>query len=149
MSPDWKKLVGGDSNVSLHGLRNKLTKGLEVHVDAPDARRGGAVGARVVITAPEGLGEIEVGLVCTEFYDEQSGSGEGGSSRTTFQGTAHESWQPLPSMQGEHSATLTVPADGPFSYSGSCVSYKWEVVARGRRARALDARASHEILVRP
>lgn len=147
MSPDWKKLVGGDSNVSLHGLRSKLTKGLEVHVDQPDTRRGGELGARVVISAPEGLGEIEVGLVCTELYDEHSGGEDGG--RTTFRATAHESWQPLPSMQGEHSATLTVPADGPFSYLGSCLSYKWEVVARGRKARALDARASSEIFVRP
>lgn len=147
MSPDWKKLVGGDSNVSLHGLRNKLTKGLEVHVEQPDTRRGADVDARVVITTPEGLGEIEVGLVCTESYDEHSGGEDGG--RTTFRGTAHESWQALPSMQGEHSATLTVPSDGPFSYSGSCLSYKWEVVARGRKARALDARASYEIRVRP
>ncbi len=43
----------------------------------------------------------------------------------------------------------TKPAHAPFSYEGSCLSFKWEVVARGRRARKLDARASQEISVRP
>ena len=58
-------------------------------------------------------------------------------------------WQPLPSMAGEHSVRLAIPASAPFSYEGSCLSFHWEVVARGRRDRKLDARASQEISVRP
>jgi len=151
--PPWKKLAssGGYSwSLSLDGLRNKLAKGLEVRVEQPEARRGDEIEALVVVTQPEEMGELEAGLVCTEFYDEETHSGnDGGTSRTTSRATEYESWQPVQCVQGEHSVRFTIPPQGPFSYAGDCLSLKWEVVARGRRDRALDRRASQEISVHP
>ena len=149
--PGWKKLVTTGSaswSPSLDGLRKKLAKGLDVRVDQCEVRRGDEIEALVVVTEPDRLGELEAGLVCTEHYDEVVHTGEN-SSRTTSKAVAHEAWQPLPSMAGEHSVRLAVPARAPFSYEGSCLSFRWEVVARGRRDRKLDARASQEISVRP
>lgn len=136
---------------SLDGLRKKLTKGLAVRVEQPEARRGEEIQAVVTIVDLAGLGTLEVGLVCVEHYDEETYTGgeSGGASRTTSTSTQHEQWQPLPSQQGEHSVRFTIPQQGPFSYEGSCLSLTWEVVARGARKRALDAKASQEITVRP
>jgi len=150
----WKKLVssGGYSwSLSLDGLRRKLAKGLEVRVDQLEARRGDEIEALIVVTEPERLGELEAGLVCTEHYDETTSSGtdSGGTRRTTTKAVEHEQWQPLPGGLGEHSVRFTIPPQAPFSYEGSCLSFSWEVVARGRRTRKLDARASQEISVRP
>jgi hypothetical protein len=149
----WKKLLKSGSvgfTPSLDGLRRKLTKGLEVRVDRAEARRGDEIDAVVVVSEPERLGEIEVSLVCTEYYDEEThSSSEGGSTRTTSTAVAYESWQPVPGLQGEHGVRLTIPADAPFSYDGDCLSFRWEVVACGRKNRGLDARASQKIGVRP
>jgi len=132
------------------GLRKKLAKGLEVRVDRPEVCRGEEIEALVVVTEPDRLGELEAGLVCTEHYDEEVHTGsDSGASRMTCKAVEHEAWQPLPSVAGEHSVRLAVPANAPFSYEGSCLSFQWEVVARGRRDRKLDARASQEISVRP
>ncbi len=147
-TPGWKKLLQTGSYTwtpSLDGLRKKLTKGLEIRVDPPEARRGDEIAVLVVVSEP--LPDLKVGLVCTEHYDEISHSGES-SSRTTSKAIAHESWQPLPGA-GEHSVRLAIPPGAPFSYEGSCLSYRWEVVARGSRDRGLDALTSHEIGVRP
>jgi len=152
-TPVWKQLVttGRASwNPSLDGLRKKLAKGLEVRVDQLEVRRGDEIEALVVVTDPEGLGELEAGLVCTEHYDEEVHSGhDSGSSRMTCKAVEHEVWQRLPSTAGEHSVRLAIPANAPFSYEGEYLSFQWEVVARGRRDRKLDVRVSQEISVRP
>ena len=149
----WKKLVRSGSyswSPSLDGLRKKLAKGLEVRVEQPEARRGDEVRALVVISDPTQLGELEVGLVCTVHYDEEVHSGhDGGTTRTTAEAVEHEAWQPVPSLQGEHDAQFTIPPDAPFSHEGSCLSFTWQVLARGCRDRALDAKASHELSVLP
>ncbi len=152
-TPVWKKLVssGGYSwSLSLDGLRKKMAKGLEVRVDELEARRGDAIEALILVTEPERLGELEAGLVCTEHYDEEVSSGtDSATTRTTTKAVEHEQWQPLPDATGEHGVRFRIPPHAPFSYEGSCLSFTWEVVARGRRARKLDARASQEISVRP
>lgn len=149
----WKQLVTtgrASGTLSLDGLRKKLAKGLEVRVDRPEVRRGEEIEALVVVTEPDRLGELEAGLVCTEHYDEEVHTGnDSGPSRMTCKAIEHEAWQPLPNMAGEHSVRLVVPANAPFSYEGTYLSFQWEVVARGRRDRKLDVRASQEISVRP
>lgn len=148
-SSGWKKLVQTGSTSwtpSLDGLRKKLTKGLEIRVDQPEARRGDEIAALVVVSDPP-PDDLEVGLVCTEHYDEDSHDAES-TSRITSTAIAHEAWQPLPGA-GEHSVRLAIPPGAPFSYEGSCLSFRWEVVARGRRDRGLDALTSSEISVRP
>ena len=109
--------------------------------------------ALVTISSARGLGDVEVGLVCTEFYDEESswtdGEGHTHTSRTTSEATAHEAWLPVESAAGVQNVRFTIPPEAPFSYRGNCLSLKWEVVARGRRRRRLDAQARRELFVLP
>ena len=124
--------------------------GLQVGVSEKRARRGGEVEALVTISNTKGLGDVDVGLVCTESYDEETTDSEGKRTyRTTTHAVAHESWVPVESLAGVQSARLTIPAEAPFSYAGSCLSFKWEVAARGRRAARVDAQARCEISVLP
>jgi hypothetical protein len=112
-------------------------------------RRGGEVDARVTIAGSGVLGEVEVGLVCTEFYACHVTGGDGTRSRGTASATAHEAWLPVDATAGLHGVRLSVPAEAPFSYEGELLCFTWEVVARGSRKRRLDAQASHEISVLP
>ncbi len=112
--------------------------------------------ALVTISSTEGLGEVDVGLVCTESYDVEvsstsdSTSQYGSStSRETRTAIAHEAWQPVETILGVQSVRIPIPPEAPFSYAGSCLSFKWEVAARGRRARHVDAQARSEISVLP
>jgi hypothetical protein len=143
-------------------LRRRGTRGLQVGASDQEVRRGEDLDARVTISGSGGLGEVEVGLICTEFYesdvrDSDAGRSRGsdvsdsdaGRSRGTSSATAHEAWLPVDSTPGVHSVRLTVPAEGPFSYEGELLCFKWEVVARGRRKGRLDAQARHQISVLP
>ena len=141
----------------LDTLRRWLTRGLRVSASDREVRRGGEVETFITISSPRGLGNVEVGLVCTEYYDEETSSPTSSStgsvdttpSRTTSSAIAHEAWLPIESAAGVQSVRLAIPAEAPFSYKGECLSFKWEVVARGRRSRRLDAQARQEISVLP
>jgi hypothetical protein len=136
----------------LEFLRRRLTRGLEVTASDQSVRRGGEVEALVTISHAGKLGDLEVGVVCTEYYDEQETTrdtdGSTSLSRSTSDEVAHENWSQVESVSGEQSLRFTIPADVPFSYRGECLSFKWEVVARGRRS-GLDAEARSEFSVRP
>jgi hypothetical protein len=128
--------------------------GLQVGTSEKRARRGGEVEALVTISSTKGLGEVDVGLVCTESYDVEVSSGstsQYGSStiRETRTAIAHEAWQPVETILGVQSVRIAIPPEAPFSYAGSCLSFKWEVAARGRRAGHVDAQARSEISVLP
>jgi hypothetical protein len=118
-----------------------------------EVRRGEEVEAVVTIPAVGGVSNVEVGLVCTEYYDEETsytdGQGHARTSRTTAEAIAHEAWLPLESARGVQRVRFAIPAEAPFSYEGDCLSFRWEVVARARRRRRLDALARHEISVPP
>jgi hypothetical protein len=88
---------------------------------------------------------LEVGLVCRETYDEQDSDGD----RTTSTDTAYEQWlEGNPSLPLQH-FTLTVPADGPFSYRGVVLAFTWYAAAR-EPARVLpDPTSRREFLVLP
>lgn len=130
-------------------LRRRRTVGLQVGASHQEVHRGGELDARVTISRPEGLRELEVGLVCTEFYAYDVGDSDGRRSRGTSSATAHEAWLPVEGTMGVHGVRLTVPAEAPFSYEGDLLCFKWEVVARGRRKHRLDLQARHEISVQP
>lgn len=127
----------------------RLTRGLEVDAGEHGVRRGEEVEALVTISSSKGLGNLEVGLVCREYYDEESTDTEGRTSRATVEDIAHEDWQPVENVTGVQSVRLAIPADAPFSYEGACLSFKWELIARGRRSRRLDAHAKRELSVLP
>jgi hypothetical protein len=144
-----KRLLGLLKPVDL--LRSRLTRGLQVGASDPEVRRGEEVEALVTISSARGLGDVEVGLVCTEYYalySEGVSTDDSGGRATTY-AIAHEAWLPIESAPGVQSVRLTIPPEAPFSYEGDCLSFRWEVVARGRRRRRLDAQAKHEISVLP
>lgn len=131
-------------------LRRRRTRGvLQVDAREREVRRGGELEARVTIASSGGLEEVEVGLVCTEFYACELRGSDGRRSRGTSSANAHEAWRAVEGAPGLHSVRLTVPAEAPFSYEGELLCFTWEVVARGRRKRRLDAQARHEISVLP
>ncbi|MEA2440244.1 MAG: hypothetical protein QOH76_1668 [Thermoleophilaceae bacterium] len=121
-------------------------RGVTVSVAVTDVRRGSDVEARLEL-ATEKPG-LELGLVCTEYYDVETTDGRGNRSRTTSQAVAHEDWRPQSGGQLQ-SVRFTVPADGPFSYRGDCVSYVWRVSARQPKRMRFDRTVSVPIVVRP
>jgi hypothetical protein len=163
--PRWvasleRRLLGLSNPIDL--LRRRLTRGLEVSARDQQVRRGEEVEALVTTFSAQGLGEIEVGIVCTEYYaryTEGIGTGDSGSGapsdplqsggRATTYAIAHEAWLPVESAAGKQSIRLTIPPGAPFSYEGDCISFRWELVARGRRRRRLDALAKRDISVLP
>ncbi len=150
--PAWRRLVNSGRSLrdlSLDDVREGLTQGVEVRVDHPAVRRGGCVEALIIISEPDRLGELEVGLVCTVHYDLSVSSHNGGSHRETSTATEHQVWQPVQNVRGEHAVALSIPPSAPFSYQGSCLSFSWEVVVRGHKERALDSRASQSMTVQP
>ena len=135
-------------------LRRRLTSGLEVAAGNQVAHRGDEVEALVTISSPGKIGNVEVGVVCTEYYDEEDtdtdmNTGGQSTSRVTSDEIAHEAWLPVETISGAQSLHFTIPPDAPFSYRGDCLSFKWEVVARGRKRRGLDAQARSEFSVLP
>ena len=130
-------------------VRIRLTSGLEVRADPEEVFRGDELEATVTILRPGNLGDVEVGLVCSESYAVLMSDNDGGRSEGTSWATAYEAWVPVTSVPGSHTVRLEVPADGPFSFEGDYLVLKWEVVARGARKRRLDARARQRIHVRP
>jgi hypothetical protein len=132
-------------------VRQRRTRGLQVDAGEGEVRRGGEVEALITISSPKGFGDLEVGLVCTEYYDEETDSygDTSNTSRATVESIAHEDWQAVEEVTGVQSVRLAIPADAPFSYQGACLSFKWEIVARGHKSRGLDAQARREISVLP
>ncbi len=149
----WQKFARTGSfmwSLSIDDLRRMRTKGLQVRVDQSEMRRGDDFAAFVVITEPERFGQLEVGVVCTEHYDTMRASGhDSGPRRQTSTAIEHETWQPVHNVTGEHLVRLKIPLHAPYSYAGTCLCFTWEVVARGHRRGALDARACQEIRVLP
>jgi hypothetical protein len=128
--------------------------GLEVGAQVTPVRRGQEVEARVSISAPRAIGDLKIGIRCTELYDEEvsedtGSTGMSSTRRKTYDAVAHETWVPVDAVPGELSARIAIPEDAPFSYAGDCLSFKWEVVAREIRRHAVDVEATHELQVLP
>jgi hypothetical protein len=164
MSPEFRWEFGSRRSMGrrlpnpLDLLRRRLTKGLAVDAREHEVRRGAEVEALVTISSSRGLGDVEAGLRCTEYYDVDEDTHRGtatdmdmgsGTERVTRTAIAHEAWQPLENAVGVQTVRFAIPQEAPFSYEGDCLSFKWEVVARGRRTSRLDAQASRELAVLP
>jgi len=130
-------------------VRRRRTRGLQVDAGVHGVRRGEEVEALVTIASAKGLGDLEVGLVCTEYYDEETTDSDGDTSRSTAEEIAYEDWLQVEELTGVQSVRLAIPADAPFSYEGTCLSFKWELFARGQRSRGLDAQARSDLSVLP
>lgn len=124
-------------------------KHLGVDVDRSELRRGGDVVATLSVRDPAAVaGELQLGLVCVERYDEQRG-GSGPRSvsyRATTEGTVAEQWVPV-EVGAVLSRTFSIPPAGIVSYEGECLSYAWRVSGREVRAHRRDRRVDAPIWV--
>jgi hypothetical protein len=102
-----------------------LRGGPELRVERQELRRGD----RVAVVAT-GEGELEVGLPCTQSYNVWRRMGNDSRSRVTDSASVWEQWVPAPHGALGQRVELALPADGPYSYEGDCVSVGWAVVVR-------------------
>jgi hypothetical protein len=95
---------------------------LDLRVEPIEVRRGDTVNATVTISDAAKLGErVEMGLVCTEYYDyKQTVSDQNGShdQRTTSTVDAFATWTPVDGRALQQTLRFTVPSEAPFSFEG-------------------------------
>jgi hypothetical protein len=132
--PLWPFLVGAVAVLAFvwlfartlwRGARPRYASGLTVEVERQELRRGERLGATA-----SGEGELEIGLLCTQSYDVWRRIGNDSRSRVTDSASVWQQWVPAPHAALGQRVELTLPADGPYSYEGDCVSFGWAVVAR-------------------
>jgi hypothetical protein len=149
----------------LGGVAGMLGRGehaaphLRVTAEPVEQRRGGQVSVSVTVVDPAQSGRrLEVGLVCTEWYDHRTDSDVGdsdvgdsspGSRRVTWNHTAHEQWQVVERSSGSHPLTFVVPPEAPFSYEGECLSYSWKVVVSEEVENRIDPKLEEPVWVLP
>ena len=132
--PSWPFFIGAAGVLAFfwlfartmwRGARPRYASGLELLVERQELRRG----ERVAVSA-SGEDEIEVGLVCTEAFDALRRIGDDSRSRVTDTAVVWQQWRPVPHAALGQRIELTLPADGPYSYEGDCVSLRWAVLVR-------------------
>jgi hypothetical protein len=132
--PSWPFLVGAVAVLAFfwlfartmwRGTRPRYAAGMELAVERQELRRGDLVGAMA-----SGEGELEVGLLCTQAFDVWRRIGDDSRSRVTDHASIWQQWVPVPHAALGQRVELALPADGPYSYEGDCVSVGWAVVVR-------------------
>jgi membrane protein implicated in regulation of membrane protease activity len=132
--PAWPFFVGAVVVLALvwlfartmwRGVRPRDAAGLDLRVERQRLRHGD----RVVAIA-SGEGELEVGLVCTQSDDVWRRIANDSRSRVTDRAPVWQEWTPAPPGALSRRVELALPADGPYSYEGDCVSFAWAVVVR-------------------
>lgn len=129
-------------------LRARLTRGLQVRIEAQEVRRGEELEVFVTVSGSRRPEDLHVGLVCTEYFAVEMTTSSGSSQGTSWD-TAYKSWVPVQATPGVHTRRIPVPPGVPFSYEGELLCFRWEVVARGTHKRRFDARATAPISVLP
>jgi hypothetical protein len=125
-------------------------RGLHITCAQQEVRRGGFVDVQFEVTNPSKVGEgLELGLVCTEFYDVETTDANGNSSRNTHDAPAHEDWRPQTPEGGTRNVRFEVPREAPYSYRGGCLSFVWRVSAREPKKLRFDRAFNVEITVLP
>jgi len=131
-------------------VRRGAARGIDIAPAVEEVRRGKQLEVAVTVDSPEAGRPLEIGLVCTETYTVFSPQLRArGSTEAVEDDVAYERWIPADSSQSEQVVTLDVPPDGPFSYDGKYLKFRWRVAARRPRDRGLDAVRSREIRVLP
>lgn len=112
-------------------------------------RRGEDVPLTITIRdgAHTGL-RLRVGIVCVERYDVEE-STKNSTRRVTREDFAHEEWREVSASEAQQSLSFVVPAEGPYSYRGSCLSFEWHAEALEIARLRPDAVASATFEVRP
>jgi hypothetical protein len=120
---------------------------VKVEVERTDLKRGEDVVVRVEVGS-RASEKLELGLVCTEYYDERRSDGRGGTNRVTVQAAAFEDWRPQ-TPGPPQAVRFSIPADGPYSFRGNCVSYVWRVSAREPKRLRFDPATNVHLVVHP
>jgi hypothetical protein len=107
------------------GARPRYAAGIELQVERQELGRGDRVAA-----IASGEGDLEVGLLCTQSFDVWRRIGNDSRSRVTDTAPIWQQWLPAPHGALGQRVELALPAEGPYSYEGDCVSFGWAVVAR-------------------
>jgi hypothetical protein len=132
--PSWPFFVGAVAVLAFfwlfarmlwRGARPRYATGLELRVERQDRRQGDRVGAIAT-----GEGDLEVGLLCAQSYDVWPRVGDDSRSRVTDRASVWQQWVPAPHGALGQRVELALPAEGPYSYEGDCVSFGWAVVVR-------------------
>lgn len=132
--PSWPLFLGAVAVLAFfwffartmfRGARPRHATGLELQVERQALRRGDRVAA-----VATGEGELEVGLLCTQSYDLWRRIANDSRSRVTDSVSVWQQWVPAPHAALGRRVELALPADGPYSYEGDCVSFGWAVVVR-------------------
>ncbi len=131
----------------------KRAVGFAVSAAPVELRRGDTVRAELQIDDPEKIdGELQVGLICTEYYDakREVATQDGTSTqRVTESVTAHQEWTKAASDQRLQSFSFKIPETSPFSHEGAVVSFCWRVSAKVPRRGRRDPSSDQPIWVRP
>ena len=129
-------------------------KGVSLQVEPIETARGQTV--RAVLTVEPGHdedGRLQVGLVCTQFYDVKKqvtdARGHSHTQRVIERNDVFAEWRDVPAGTTSQTFTFTVPADGPFSYEGATVTWAYRLSARRPRAHHIDPHHDVPIWVRP
>lgn len=133
--------------------RPRVAEHIRVSTASDVVRRGDEVAVRLEISDLDRAGEhLELGLVCTVWYDrcERVGSGtDSRRSRIINEQVAHEEWRSVSPGQRVQALSFQVPPNAPFSHEGSCLSFAWRVSAREPAALRADPVRDHPLWVTP
>jgi hypothetical protein len=121
---------------------------LTLAVERTEVRRGEQVAVRLEV-GQRASDKLEVGVVCTEYYDEKRSDGRGGTNRATAEAVAHADWRPQAPGGPPQTVSFEIPLDSPYSYRGDCISYVWRVSAREPRRLRFDPATNVHLVVRP
>ena len=136
-----RKLFGGVGREAEH---------FQVAAQPRELRRGDEVQATLRIDRLDEVGErIEVGLVCTEFWDDRVRDSEGNTRRETQEHEWHREWVEAQRTAPIQTFTFTIPEGGPPSYEGATVSVAWRVSAREPETLRRDPRSDCAVWVLP
>lgn len=129
---------GGDWDVSLALDRWVLYRGLEVE-------------ATVTVGSPApGRDPVEISLVWTCYYDEHSTDAEGSSYREAKEDPHYLETLPVDTSRPSQTFRFKVPADAPFTYKGTAVTFGWRIEVKQKRGRLRkDFRRIHGLRVEP
>lgn len=133
-----------------HRRRLRLSSNkVKVAVTGP-VRRGENVPLAITIRDGANTGlRLRVGIVCVERYDVEESTTDNETHRVTREAIAHEEWREVSASEAMSGLAFTVPADAPYSYTGSCLSFAWNADACEVAKLRPDAVATSTFTVRP
>jgi len=143
------------AGIALAGLARRYRRRLrprsetvEIAASAP-VRRGETVDVTITIRDGAHTGvRLRVGVFCLERYDVEE-STKNSTRRVTREDFAHEEWREVSASEAQQGLSFAVPAEGPYSYAGSCLSFEWHAEALEIARLRPDAVASCAFEVRP